>query len=97
MEKSYISSRKPASPVQRQISATVLGNLTVSSVLPGSLFWPNQFAPSAVISCVTLPERSLTMSEMSRSARMWSSIALNWPVVTLANAVYSASVAKIHG
>ena len=29
------------------------------------------------------------MSEMSRSARMWSLIASNWPIVTLANAVYS--------
>ena len=31
----YISSRKALSPVQRQISATALGNLAVSSVLPG--------------------------------------------------------------
>src|SRR3954463_6661906 len=31
----YISRRKASSPVQRQMSATALGNLAVSSVLPG--------------------------------------------------------------
>ena len=48
-------------------------------------------------SCTTLPELPLRISEMSRSARVWSLIASNWPTVTAANAVYSASVAKIHG
>ena len=38
--KSYISSRKALSPVQRQISATALGNLAVSSVLPASALAP---------------------------------------------------------
>ncbi len=36
----YISSRKASSPVQRQISATALGNLAVSSVLPASALAP---------------------------------------------------------
>ena len=34
---------------------------------------------------------------MSRSARRWPLIASNWPTETAANAVYSASVPKIHG
>jgi hypothetical protein len=38
--KSYMSSRKALSPVHRQISATALGNFTVSSVLPGSSLAP---------------------------------------------------------
>ena len=61
-EKSYSSSRKRSSPVQRQIRATALGYLTVSSVLklyalagvPKS--WPNQFEPSEITSWVTMPE-----------------------------------------
>ena len=95
--KSYISSRKPLSPVQRQISATALGNLVVSSVLPGSAFWPNHIEPSETNSCPTLPERPLTMSDASRSARMWSSIGPNWPIATIGNAVYSPSVPNSHG
>ena len=103
-----MASRNALSPVQRQRSATALGNLTVSSVLKSYLtspvagsVWreslPNQIEPSEITSCVTTPERSLRMSEISRSARRWSSIASNWPTATLANAVYSPSVANIHG
>ncbi len=38
--KRYISSRNLSSPVHRHTSATVLGNLAVSSVLPASLLAP---------------------------------------------------------
>ena len=38
--KPYIPSRNASSPVQRQISATALGNFDVSSVLPGSSLAP---------------------------------------------------------
>ncbi len=37
------------------------------------------------------------ISDTSRSTRAWSLIAANWPTVTAAKPVYSASVAKIHG
>ena len=103
----YISSRNASSPVQRHTSATALGNLTVSSVLKSYVVvpsgfvcresWPNQIDPSATASCTTTPLPGLRISEMSRSARRWSSIARNCPTATLANAVYSASVPKIQG
>ena len=44
-----------------------------------------------------LAEAPLTMSDASRSARMWSLIASNWPTATIGNAVYSPSVANSHG
>ena len=107
MAKSYISSRKPLSPVQRQMSATALGNLIVSSLLKSLVLvpsaavvcesWPNQIDPSETASCTTTPERSLRMSEMSRSVRRWSSATSNWPSAMAAKFVYSPSVAKIHG
>ena len=103
-----MESRKALSPVHLQMSATALGNLTVSSVLKsyfvspvaGSMWresLPNQIEPSEITSWVTTPERSLRMSEIWRNARRWSLIASNWPTATLANAVYSPSVANIHG
>ena len=77
--KSYISSRNLLSPVQRQTSATVLGNFTVSSVLKSLVFvpsglvvcesWPNQTEPSDTVSCATTPDRLFRMSETSRNAR----------------------------
>ena len=103
-EKSYSSRRNRSSPVQRQIRATALGNFTVSSVL--KLYapvvglresWPNQFEPSEITSWVTMPDPLLRISDTSRRSSMWSLICSNWPMVTLANAVYSASVANIHG
>ena len=85
----------------------MLGNLIVSSVLKSFVLvpsgfvvcesWPNQTEPSATVSCTTMPERLLSTSEMSRSVRRWSSAVWNWPSATAANAVYSPSVAKIHG
>ena len=75
----------------------MLGNLTVSSVLPGSVLEPNQIEPSVTTSCTTLPDPSLAISDTSRSARMWSIVGSNWPSATLANAVYSPSVPNIHG
>ena len=108
LAKSYSSSRNALSPVQRQTSATALGNLTVSSVLKSYFHSfvsaskrresrPNQFEPSEITSCVTTPEPSLRISDTSRSPRRWSLICSNWPTATLANAVYSPSVANIHG
>jgi hypothetical protein len=44
-----------------------------------------------------LPELPFRITETSRNARAWSLMASNWPALTDANAVYSASVAKIHG
>src|SRR5215218_843106 len=100
--KSSISSRNPSSPVQRQISATALGNLTISSVLKSGLPsvnvpLPCQTEPSATTSCTTTPEPSLSTSDTSRSARMWFLIDSNCPSVTFACAVYSPSVANSHG
>ena len=65
--KSSISSRKRSSPVQRQISATAAGNLTISSVLKKYLTvfvagsssrrsLPYQIEPSATTSWTTTPE-----------------------------------------
>ena len=95
------------SPVQRQTSATMLGNLIVSSVLksfvvvPSALVvwesWPNQTEPSETTSWTTMPEPSLRTSEMSRSVRRCSSAVSNWPSASAGNAVYSPSVAKIQG
>ncbi len=59
--------------------------------------WPNQIEPSETASWATTPERSLRMSEMSRRPTRWSLICSNWPTATLAKAVYSPSVANIHG
>ncbi len=107
LAKPYISLRKWLSPVQRHTSATALGNFTVSSVLKSFVFvpsgfvvtlsWPKYTEPSDTVSCTTIPELWLRMSEMSRSAIRWSSIVWNWPSATAANAVYSPSVANIHG
>jgi hypothetical protein len=106
LAKPYISSRKRSSPVQRQMSATALGNLIVSSLLKSLVrtplttdceSWPNQIEPSETASCTTMPDRSLRTSEMSRSARRWSLATSNWPRATAAKFVYSPSVAKIHG
>ena len=96
-EKSYSSSRNRLSPVHRQTSATALGNLALSSVLPASALVPKYTWPSGVTSWTTLPEWLLTISLTSRSARRWFSIAVNWPAATAANAVYSPSVANSHG
>jgi hypothetical protein len=86
------------------MSATALGNLTVSSVLKSLILvsgftesWPNQIDPSETASCTTIPERLLRTSEMSRSVRRWSLAVSNWPSATAAKFVYSPSVAKIHG
>ena len=105
--KSSISSRKPSSPVQRQISATAAGNLTISSVLKSNAAapvepalrssLPYQMEPSATTSWTTTPEPSLRSSEMSRSARMWSLIGPNCPSATDACAVYSPSTPNSHG
>ncbi len=105
--KSSISSRKRSSPVQRQTSATAAGNLRISSVLksyeivPSGFVRrpsrPNQIEPSDTTSWTTTPERALSWSEMSRSARRWSSIASNWPSETEACAVYSPSTPNSHG
>ena len=107
MAKSYISSRKRLSPVQRQIRATALGNLIVSSLLKSLVLvpsvavvwesWPNQIDPSDTASCTTTPERLLRTSEMSRSVRRWSLATSNCPRAMAAKFVYSPSVAKIHG
>ena len=90
------------SPVQRQISATALGNLTVSSVLKSFVPFvlescPNQIEPSVTDSCTTTPERLFRMSDTSRSARRWSSAVWNCPSATAAKFVYSPSVANSHG
>ncbi len=106
--KSSMSSRNASSPVQRQISATAAGNLTISSVLKSYVVTPVvgfvvreslpcQMEPSATTSCTTTPDPSLSWSEMSRSARMWSLIGPNWPSVTDACAVYSPSTPNSHG
>ena len=58
---------------------------------------PNQFEPSEITSWVTMPDPSLRISDTSRRPIRWSLIASNWPMATLANAVYSPSVANIHG
>jgi hypothetical protein len=89
------------------MSATALGNLTVSSVLKSLVFvpsaavvcesWPNQIEPSETASWTTMPERLLSTSEMSRRARRWSLAVSNCPSATAAKFVYSPSVAKIHG
>src|SRR6266498_1912906 len=79
---SYIWSRNPSSPVQRQTSATALGNLALSSVLPGSALVPKYTCPSGVTSCTILPERAFTRSLTSRRARRWSLIGPNWPAAT---------------
>jgi hypothetical protein len=95
--KPYISRRNASSPVQRQTSATVLGSLAVSSVLPGSASAPKYTVPSVTTSCTTLPLSPLRTWLTSRSARRWSLIGSNWPSATDANAVYSPSVANSHG
>ena len=76
--KSYIWLMNRLSPVQRHTRATALGNLTVSSVLKSlvvtppvvvRLSWPKYTEPSDTVSCTTIPEPGLRISEMSRSAR----------------------------
>ncbi len=57
------------SPVHRQSNATVLGNFTVSSVLPALWFEPKYTSPVGTTSCATLPLRLFRMSLTSRSAR----------------------------
>ena len=94
--KPYISSLKLLSPVQRQIRATALGNLAVSSVLPASALDPKKTEPSVTTSCTTLPEFPLSMRLTFRSARRWSFMGSNCPAATLAKAVYSPSVPKSH-
>ena len=95
--KSYISSRKALSPVQRHSNATALGNLAVSSVLPGLVLEPKYTSPVGITSCTTLPLPSFIRSLTSRSACRWVRTMSNCPAATLANAVYSPSVPKIHG
>jgi hypothetical protein len=85
------------------MSATALGNLTVSSVLKSftplglTESWPNQIDPSVTASWTTMPDRSFRTSETSRSARRWSLATSNWPRATAAKFVYSPSVANSHG
>jgi hypothetical protein len=95
--KPYMSSRNRRSPVQRQTSATALGNLAVSSVLPASASAPKYTEPSVMTSCTTLPLEPLMTMLASLSARRCASIGSNWPSATEANAEYSPSVANIHG
>ena len=85
------------SPVQRQSSATALGNFVVSSVLPGSASVPKYTEPSVTTSWTTLPLSPLIARLTSRRARRWSTIGSNWPSATLAKAVYSPSVPNSHG
>jgi hypothetical protein len=84
----------------RELDRLVGVEVVTASPVSGSVVresWPNQIDPSETTSWVTTPERSLRRSEMSRSARKWSLIGANCPTATLANAVYSPSVANIHG
>ncbi len=97
LAKSYISSRNASSPVQRQISATALGNLAVSSVLPASALAPKYTEPSVTTSWTTLPEESLSLIDASLRPRRCSLIGSNWPRATDAKAVNSPSVANSHG
>ena len=66
-------------------------------MLPGSVLAPNHTEPSVTISCATLPLRALSASEMSRSAEQVLLDRLELADATEANAVYSPSVANIHG
>jgi hypothetical protein len=93
----YMSRRNALSPVQRQMSATALGNFAVSSVLPGSSSAPKKTVPSDTTSWTTLPVVPFSFRLTSRRARMWSSMGSNWPRATEANAVYSPSVENSHG
>ena len=98
---------EPVVPGPRQLSATAPGNLIVSSLLKSFVLvpsaavvcesWPNQIDPSDTASWTTIPDPSLSTSEMSRSVRRWSLATSNWPRATAAKFVYSPSVAKIHG
>ena len=75
----------------------MLGNFTVSSVLPALWFEPKYTSPVGVTSCATLPLRLFRRSLMSRSARRCSFTVSNWPAATAAYEVYSPSVANSHG
>src|SRR4051794_36323538 len=64
----YISRRNASSPVHRQMSATVLGNFAVSSVLPGSASAPKKTLPSLTTSRTTLPLDPFSSRLTSRRA-----------------------------
>ena len=76
----------------------MLGNFTVSSVLPALVLDPKYTSPvSASTSWATLPLRALRRSLTSRSARRCAFAVSNWPAATAAYEVYSPSVANSHG
>ena len=107
LAKSYISSRKRLSPVQRHTSATALGNLIVSSVLKSLVLVPSA---AVVWRVVAEPDRAVGDGLVDDDARAVvedvGDVAQRAQVVLdrleLAErhrreAVYSPSVAKIHG